>query len=134
MKQEISSPRIPPVFGPYSSAVAAGDILFVSGNAGYDREQNLVGEGDVKAQTRQALENIRMLLEDHGFCMDDIVRSTVYLSDIALWADFNEAYEPFFKRPFPARTCVGCQLNGFLVEIECTAVRTGAGKERGTGK
>ena len=99
MKQEISSPRIPPVFGPYSSAVAAGDLLLISGNAGYDREQKLVGEGDVKAQTRQALENIRMLLEDNGFCMDDIVRSTVYLSDIALWADFNEAYEPCFKKP-----------------------------------
>ncbi len=129
MKKEMTSNRIPPVFGPYSSAVAVDDMIFISGNAGYDRNQKLVGEGDVKAQTRQALENIRMLLEDNGACLDDIVRTTVYLSDIALWADFNEAYEPFFQKPYPARTCIGCQLNGFLVELECTA-RRGAGEKR----
>lgn len=123
MKIGVSSDRVPAVFGPYSSAVVAGDIMFISGNAGYDKNQKLVGEGDVKAQTRQALENIRSILEDNGFQMDDIVRSTVYLSDIALWGDFNEAYQEFFQKPYPARTCVGCQLNGFLVEIECTAVR-----------
>lgn len=123
MKKGITSKRIPPVFGPYSSAVVVGDTVFISGNAGFDKNQKLVGEGDIKVQTRQALENIRMLLEDNGFCLDDVVRSTVYLSDIALWDDFNEAYAPFFNEPYPARTCVGCQLNGFLVEIECTAVR-----------
>lgn len=123
MKIGVSSDRVPAVFGPYSSAVVAGDLMFISGNAGYDKNQKLVGEGDVKAQTRQALENIRSILEDNGFQMDDIVRSTVYLSDIALWGDFNEAYQEFFQKPYPARTCVGCQLNGFLVEIECTAVR-----------
>lgn len=123
MKRGITSDRIPPVFGPYSSAVVVDDQIFISGNAGFDKDQKLVGEGDVKAQTRQALENIRMLLEDNGFCLDDIVRSTVYLSDISLWNDFNEAYAPFFREPYPARTCVGCQLNGFLVELECTAVR-----------
>ncbi len=123
MKIGVSSDRVPAVFGPYSSAVVAGDMMFISGNAGYDKNQKLVGEGDVKAQTRQALENIRSILEDNGFRMDDIVRSTVYLSDIALWGDFNEAYQEFFQKPYPARTCVGCQLNGFLVEIECTAVR-----------
>lgn len=123
MKIGVSSDRVPAVFGPYSSAVVAGDMMFISGNAGYDKNQKLVGEGDVKAQTRQALENIRSILEDNGFRMDDIVRSTVYLSNIALWGDFNEAYREFFQKPYPARTCVGCQLNGFLVEIECTAVR-----------
>ena len=123
MKKGITSKRIPPVFGPYSSAVVVGDTVFISGNAGFDKNQKLVGEGDIKVQTRQALENIRMLLEDNGFCLDDVVRSTVYLSDIALWDDFNEAYAPFFHEPYPARTCVGCQLNGFLVEMECTAVR-----------
>ncbi len=122
MNKGISSYSIPPVFGPYSSGVQAGDLLFVSGNAGFDVNQKLVGD-DIKTQTTKALENIKILLEDNGFSMDDIVRSTVYLSDIALWNDFNEAYEPFFKKPYPARTCIGCQLNGFLVEIECTAVR-----------
>jgi len=55
--------------------------------------------------------------------MDDVVRSTVYLSDIGHWGLFNETYGHHFTQPFPARTVVACQLNGFLVEIECTAVR-----------
>lgn len=123
MKKEVRSEKTPKPFGPYSSAVVVGNAMYISGNAGFDINQKLVGENDVKAQTRQALTNIRNLLEDNGFSMDDIVRSTVYLSDIELWNDFNEAYEPFFNKPYPARTCIGCQLNGFLVEIECTAVR-----------
>ena len=122
MKRGISSEKIPAVFGPYSSAVVVGNQIYISGNAGYDKDQKLVGEGDVKKQTWQALQNIKMLLEDNGFQMDDIVRSTVFLSDISLWSDFNEVYAQFFQKPYPARTCVGCQLNGFLVEIECTAV------------
>lgn len=129
MKKGITSERIPAVFGPYSSATVVGDMIFISGNAGYDKNQKLVGEGDVKTQTRQALENIRMLLEDNGSCLDDIVRTTVYLSDISLWNDFNEAYAPFFQKPYPARTCIGCQLNGFLVELECTAIR-GKGEKK----
>ena len=75
MKQGLTSDRIPPVFGPYSSAVAAGDMIFISGNAGFDKNQKLVGEGDVKEETRQALLNIKMLLEDNGACLDDIVTS-----------------------------------------------------------
>lgn len=135
MKQGLTSDRIPPVFGPYCSAVAAGDMIFISGNAGFDKNQRLVGGGDVKEETRQALENIKMLLEDNDACLDDIVRTTVYLSDVALWNDFNEAYAPFFREPYPARTCVGCQLNGFLVELECTAVRgRAAGLDSLTGR
>jgi 2-iminobutanoate/2-iminopropanoate deaminase len=122
-KKEARSDRLPNVFGPYSAAIVAGDTMYLSGQAAFDVNQKLVGEGDIKEQTRFALNNIRMLLEDNGFKMDDIVRSTVYLADIGLWADFNVVYEGFFEKPYPSRTCVGCQLNGFLVEIECIAVR-----------
>ena len=79
MKQGLTSDRIPPVFGPYSSAVAAGDMIFISGNAGFDKNQKLVGEGDVKEETRQALLNIKMLLEDNGACLDDIAVSYTHL-------------------------------------------------------
>lgn len=120
----VSSDRLPDVFGPYSTAVVHGDMMFLSGQAAYDVNQRLVGEGDIKEQTRFTLKNIKMLLEDNGFHIDDIVRSTVYLEDIALWADFNAVYETFFTEPYPSRTCVGCQLNGFLVEIECIAIRS----------
>lgn len=122
-KKGVGSSRLPDVFGPYSTAVVAGDTMYLSGQAAYDVNQKLMGEGDIKEQTRFALNNIKMLLEDNGFAMDDIVRSTVYLADIALWADFNTVYKTFFAKPYPSRTCVGCQLNGFLVELECIAVR-----------
>lgn len=130
-KESVSSKRLPAVFGPYSTAVVAGDTMYLSGQAGYDVNQKLVGEGDICMQTRAALENIKMLLEDNGFDMDDIVRSTVYLSDMSLWAYFNTVYETFFEKPYPSRTCVGCQLNGFLVELECIAVRGASGRQHG---
>ncbi len=127
-KKAVSSPRLPAVFGPYSTAVVAGDTMYLSGQAGYDVNQKLVGEGDIEKQTQTALENIRILLEENGFHMDDIVRSTVYLADMSLWPAFNTVYQTFFEEPYPSRTCVGCQLNGFLVEIECIAVRGASGR------
>lgn len=121
-----TSSRLPDVFGPYSAAVICGDVMYLSGQAAFDSSQKLVGENDIAKQTAYALNNIKILLEENGFQMDDIVRSTVYLADISLWGQFNKVYENFFSKPYPARTCVGCQLNGFLVELECTAIR-GAG-------
>lgn len=124
-KKAVTSDRLPGVFGNYSSAVVVGDMMFLAGHGPYDAEQNLVGEGDVRAQTRKALDNIRILLTENGFDMDDVVRATVYLQNIEDWSAFNEAFGEFFNPPYPARCVVGCQLNGFLVEIECTAVRGG---------
>lgn len=125
MGRGVTSDKVPAVFGPYSTAIVAepGEMMFISGNAGFDKNQNLVGKGDVKVQTDQALKNIKSILEDNGFSMRDVVRSTVFLSDMSLWPAFNEEYEKHFEKPYPARTCVGCQLNGFDVEIECTAVK-----------
>jgi 2-iminobutanoate/2-iminopropanoate deaminase len=121
-KRAIQSDSIPPVFGHYSSAILKNDTLYLAGQGPFDKDQNLVGD-DLVAQTHQTMKNIRWLLEDNGFQMDDIVRSTVYLADITHWAAFNEVYGQYFTAPYPARTVVACQLNGMLVEIECTAVR-----------
>lgn len=123
MNKGVTSDKVPPVFGPYSTAIVSGNMIFVSGNAGFDKEQRLVGKGDIRLQTAKALENIRDILQDNGFSMSDVVRNTVFLSDMSLWPAFNEVYRTYFTEPYPARTCVGCQLNGFDVEIECTAVR-----------
>ncbi len=122
-KIAVTSSRVPAPFGFYSSAILKGDMLFISGIVPFDVNRQLVGRGDMAAQSRQVLDNLRMLLEDNGFSLDDVVRSTVYLSDITNRPVFNDVYSEFFSVPYPARTVVGCQLNGFLVEIECTAVR-----------
>jgi 2-iminobutanoate/2-iminopropanoate deaminase len=122
-KKAVDSPNVHPRFGNYSVAIEKGNMLFISGMGPFDVNQKLVGKDDIKAQTHQTLQNIRQQAEDAGYSMDDIVRSTVYLNNIGDWAAFNEVYGEYFKQPWPARCVVGCQLNGFLVEIECTAIK-----------
>ena len=122
-KIEIKTPDAHAPFGNYSAAVVKDNMLFLSGFGPFDAQQRLVGEGDFEAQVRQTMENIRIVTEAAGFKMDDIVRSTVYVADISQWGRFNEIYGEYFTPPYPARCVVQCQLNGFLIEIECTAVK-----------
>lgn len=122
-KIEIKTPDAHAPFGYYSAAVQKGNMLFLSGFGPFDKNQKLVGEGDFDAQARLTMENIRIVTEAAGFTMDDIMRSTVYLADIKHWARFNEIYGEYFNAPYPARCVVECNLNGFLIEIECTAIR-----------
>lgn len=121
-KKEVVSAAVHAPFGHYSAAVLKGDTMYLSGFGPFDAQQRLVGN-DIREQTHQTMRNIVNLLEENGFQPDDIVRSTVFLSDIADWAAFNEVYGQYLTAPFPARTVVACQLNGFLVEVECTAVK-----------
>lgn len=118
------SDRVHRPFGNYSSAILAGDTMYLAGFGPFDADQQLIGDNIVE-QTRQTMINIQFMLEDNGFHMDDVVRCTVYLSTIEHWAQFNEEYGRYFNAPYPARTVIACELNGFLVEVECTAVREG---------
>ena len=122
-KIAVGSDKMHSPFGNYSTAILKGNMMFLSGCGPFDVDKQLVGKDDIVAQTHQTMKNLRALLEDNGFSMDDVVRSTVYLSDIELWGKFNETYGQHFQEPYPARTVVACQLNGFMVEIECTAVK-----------
>ncbi|WP_135546688.1 RidA family protein [Paenibacillus cymbidii] len=122
-KIAIDAPYVAKAFGYYSTAVRKGNMMFLSGHGPFDENQQLVGEGDFAAQAEKTMQNIRHVLEHNDFCMDDIVRSTVYLSDIANWAAFNDIYGAYFTAPYPARCVVACQLNGFMIEIECTAIK-----------
>ncbi|WP_127588274.1 RidA family protein [Paenibacillus koleovorans] len=121
-KQIVESPRVHSPFGHYSSAVLRGNHLYMSGFGPFDTEKRLVGD-NIADQTHMTMRNIKNFLEDNGFTMDDIVRATVYLNDIADWSVFNEVYGQYFESSYPARTVVACQLNGFLVEVECTAIK-----------
>lgn len=122
MKTAIQTEKAPPAIGPYSQAVRSGNFLFVSGQLGLDRTGNLIA-GDVAAQTRQALENIKLIIEAAGLKMDDIVKTTVYLKDLNDFTIVNNIYGEYFHPPFPARACVqvaGLPKDG-KVEIEAVA-------------
>ena len=106
---------------PFSAAVRTGNLLFVSGQVGIC--QGKTGQG-IEEQTRWALENIRDTLAEAGATLEDVVKVTVFLTDMALWAKMNEVYREFFPKDPPARSSLGVNglaQPGLLVEIECVA-------------
>ena len=110
---------------PFSESVEAGDLLFLSGQIGSGADGKLVA-GGIAAETRQALENIRAVLERRGMSLERIVKVTVMLADMNEWAAMNAEYVKHFSNHLPARSAFGC--NGLAmcarVEIECIALRT----------
>jgi 2-iminobutanoate/2-iminopropanoate deaminase len=108
---------------PFSEAVRVGDMLYLSGQLGTDASGQLVA-GGVVAETRQALGNIRDVLQRHGASLDDVVKCTVMLADIREWAAMNEVYVAFFRAHRPARSAFGTSglALGARLELECTAL------------
>jgi 2-iminobutanoate/2-iminopropanoate deaminase len=106
MKQAIAAAGAPKAIGPYSSALRAGPLLFISGQVPFDPATgNLVG-GDIQAQTRRVLQNVGALLEAGGLSFHAVVRTTVFLADMNDFAAMNEVYQTFFSEPYPARSTV----------------------------
>lgn len=107
---------------PFSTAVRAGDLLFLSGAIGIMPGSGELAEGGIQGETRQALENIRHSVERFGSSMDRVVKCTVFLADMAEWGAMNEVYRSFFPNP-PARSALGASglALGSRVEIECIA-------------
>ena len=124
MKQQISSTKGPEALGPYSASIAIEGLVFLSGQLGADTKGNLVSE-DVVGQTKKAFENMGVLLEVSGLTYDDIVKTTVLLSDMNDFAKVNEEYAKYFNEPFPARSCfeVAKLPKNAKVEIECIAIK-----------
>ncbi len=108
---------------PFSAAVRSGPFLFLSGQLGTDSTLRLV-PGGIGPETRQAMENIRVLVTGAGGTMDQIVKCTVMLADVAEWGAMNQEYVKFFDGGFPARSALGANglALGARVEIECTAL------------
>lgn len=122
MKKEIASKNAPGAIGPYSQAVKAGNLIFVSGQLPINAE---TGEmpSDIKAQTHRSIKNIIAILEEAGVCLDDVVKTTVFLADMSYFAPMNEVYAEYFKAPFPARCAFAVKElpKQALVEIEVIA-------------
>ena len=119
----IRTDQAPAAIGPYSQAIRKGDFLFTSGQLGIDPVTNNFVNGGVREQTVQVFKNIRAILAEAGYSMADIVKTTVFLADMADFAVMNEIYAAQFEGDFPARSAVAVKTlpkNG-LVEIEVIA-------------
>lgn len=122
MKQ-ISTNNAPAAIGPYSQALRTGNMMFVSGQIPIDPATGLMAD-DIKAQATQSLTNVKNILAAEGLTMKNVIKTTVFLSDLADFAAVNEVYATFFEAPYPARSCVEVAAipKGAKVEIECIAV------------
>ena len=108
---------------PFSAAVRVGKMLYLSGQIGIDNSGKLVA-GGISAETHQAMENIRAMLEQYGSSLDHVIKATVMLADMSEWSEMNKVYVTFFSKHLPARSALGANglALGARVEIECIAV------------
>ena len=124
-RERISTPHAPAAIGPYSQAIAAGELVFASGQIALDPTTGQLIEGDVRAQTRQALGNLAAVLEQAGTTLAQVVKTTIFLTTMEHFAAVNEVYGEFFSGEPPARSTVAVAglPRAALVEIEAVAVR-----------
>lgn len=125
MNQSIHTPNAPAAIGPYSQAVQAGNLVFVSGQLPIDPATGEFAGATIAEQTRQSLTNIRSILEAAGYTMNDVVKTTVLLADIGDFAPMNQVYAEFFTDNKPARAAFAVRdiPKGALVEIEAVACK-----------
>ena len=124
MKNQITPANAPGAIGPYSQAIDTGSMVFASGQLPIDPATGAM-PADITMQTRQSLTNVKAILESAGLSMDNVVKTTVYLSDMADFTAMNAVYETFFQSPFPARSAIAVKTlpKNALVEIEVIATR-----------
>jgi 2-iminobutanoate/2-iminopropanoate deaminase len=124
MKDEISTKEAPAAIGPYSQAVRAGSLVFLSGQVALDPVTGQLIAGDVVAQTEQVMKNLGAVLAAAACSFADVVRTTIYLVDLADFARVNDAYGRFFQKPYPARATVQVSAlpRGARVEIDAIAL------------
>jgi 2-iminobutanoate/2-iminopropanoate deaminase len=122
-KSIVKPAKAAPASGPYNHGVRVGDLLFCAGQIPVLPESGNLIAGDVRAQTQRVLENLNLILEDQGLTMKNVVKTTVFLTNLADFANMNETYAKFFTRDFPARSTiqVAALPRGALVEIEAIA-------------
>ena len=119
----INTEKAPAAIGPYSQAIEAGNLIFVSGQLPINPATGAFAEGGIKELTRQSLTNMKNILEQAGSSLSKVVKTTVLLADMGDFAAMNEVYAEFFGKPFPARSAFAVKTlpKGALVEIECIA-------------
>ena len=125
MKKIISTSNAPAAIGPYSQAIEANGMLFISGQLPVDPATGNFVEGGIKEQTTQSFKNIKAILDEAGYSIDNIVKTTVFLADMDLFGGMNEIYASKFGETFPARSAFAVRTlpKEALVEIEVIAVK-----------
>ena len=123
MKKVISTPKAPAAIGPYSQAIQVGNLIYTSGQIPIDPATGQLVEGGIKEQARQSLSNIQAILQEAGLTMTSVVKTTVFMADMADFAEMNSVYAEFFTEPYPARSAVAVKTlpKNALVEIEVVA-------------
>ena len=124
-KELINSSKAPSAVGPYSQGIRSGETSYFSGQIGLVPETGKMVEGDVAAQAEQALKNLSAVLAEAGLGTENVVKTVVFITDMANFPAVNEVYKKYFAAPYPARSCVavaGLPL-GALVEVEAIATR-----------
>lgn len=126
-KTIVVTDQAPKAIGPYSAGVSTGHLVFTAGQLGIDPQTGKLVEGGIQAQTRQALNNLKAVLEAAGSNLENVVKTTVFLKDIGKFAKMNEVYGTFFTANFPARSAfqVAALPLGAAVEIEAVALILG---------
>ena len=119
----ISTEKAPAAIGPYSQAIKVNGLVFASGQIPIDPQTVVFVEGGIAEQTAQALRNAEAILAEAGLSLRNVVKTTVFLADMADFGAMNEVYAQFFSEPYPARSAVAVKAlpKGALVEVECIA-------------
>ena len=124
-KKVLSTPSAPKAMGPYSFATEGGGLVFLSGQVALDPATGERRPDDVEVQARQVMDNIGLILGDLGLAYEDIVKTTIFMADLADYPKVNDVYGSYFGTEPPARSAIqaGALPGGFLVEIEVVAAR-----------
>lgn len=125
MIKNVSTKKAPGAIGPYSQAIIAGPFIYVSGQIPMDPATSTIVEADIAIQTKQSLDNLKAILDEAGYSMSDVVKTSVFLSDMNNFADMNAVYATFFVEPYPARAAVEVARlpKDVMVEIEAIAFK-----------
>ena len=125
MKKIISTNQAPAAIGPYSQAIEANGTLYVSGQIPINQQTGEIVAGGIKEQSEQVFRNIEAILSEAGYTFADVVKSTVFIADMSLFAEVNEIYSNYYQTDCPARSCVAVKAlpKNVLVEIETIAVK-----------
>ena len=123
-REVVTCSDAPKAIGPYSVAIATDNLVFVSGQLGIDPATGTIVEGGIQAQTRTALTNLKSILTSAGSSLEQVVKTTVFMTDMAQFAEMNAIYAEFFTSDFPARSAiqVAALPKGGIVEVEAIAV------------
>lgn len=121
----INTKNAPAAIGPYSQAIEVNGFVYTSGQLPINPETGEFAGSDIKSQTEQSLKNVKAILEEAGLTMQNVVKITVFLADMADFAAMNEVYSSYFSEPYPARSAVAVKTlpKAALVEIECVAAK-----------